>query len=537
VLVSACTATSDPSPVATPTFAEPAAPADAGSGTLRWAVGADPGSLDPRDATTADERVLVGGLFDGLTTLSGDDAAVVPALATTWSSDPAGTTWTFLLDPSDRWHDGTPVVADDVVRAWRRVLASPSGVAPAAALLDNVVGAARARAGGALDGLSTPDDTTLVVRLVHADPDLPRLLTHPGLAPVPPLAEDDPAAFAEAPIGNGPYALGEPWAHNQFLRLVAVPDHPRPGRVDEVVFRIYAGDDEGLLRYADLTQGSLQVGAVPPGLREQARAEFGVSGRSGDVGVHDDLLATTSLLLLDTTAQPLDDVRVRRAIALLVDRASLADMTGGERIVARTLVPPSVAGAPTGTCSVCRFDPGAAAALLEAARGDLPEGELLAAVRVVSSSDGLHRTMAADLVARLEANGVPAEVVLPSAAAYLDTATDLEGVAVRLAWAPPGATLGSWLGGLVGPTSLGAGLTGYRSRTLDVLREQAVDPVLGRQRVAEQLMVRHLLDRAVVVPLLHYRDDLLVGPGVAGLHRTPQGDVELVDVTVDPVVP
>ena len=71
-------------------------------------------SVNPLGARTRADRDLVALVFEGLVA-RGPDGMLVPGLATRWTVDPTGKTWTFSLRPDARWHDGQPVTADDVV--------------------------------------------------------------------------------------------------------------------------------------------------------------------------------------------------------------------------------------------------------------------------------------------------------------------------------------------------------------------------------------------------------------------------------------
>src|SRR4029079_919601 len=71
-------------------------------------------SVNPLGARTQADRDLVALVFEGLVA-RGPDGMLVPALATRWTVDPTGKTWTFTLRPDATWHDGEPVTAEDVV--------------------------------------------------------------------------------------------------------------------------------------------------------------------------------------------------------------------------------------------------------------------------------------------------------------------------------------------------------------------------------------------------------------------------------------
>ena len=99
-----------------------AAPQGRSGGTLAIAL-LDPGPLDPARADRLEDEIVLGNLFDGLTAID-PAGAVRPAVAASWSSDPALRRWEFRLRPDARWSDGSPVRSADFTYAWQR-LADP----------------------------------------------------------------------------------------------------------------------------------------------------------------------------------------------------------------------------------------------------------------------------------------------------------------------------------------------------------------------------------------------------------------------------
>lgn len=484
-------------------------------------------------------------LFDSLTRL-GPDLVAAPALATGWRSNEDATSFTFDLDPEARWHDGRPVVAADVVRGLQRVAdATRDQPSLHGHLLRDVEGFAAAQVGQPLRGAVAIDERTVQLDLVDPVPELPEILAHPALAPVPPAAIDDPAAFGEFPVGNGPFELAEPWAHNQFLRLAPSATHPAPANIEEIVFRIYASDEDRAIRHADLLAGQIHVSQLPPGRR--AEITDGTAPQQGPrIELLDGITDTVSLLLFDTRQAPLDDERFRRAVSLLVDRERLAGRTDGAREPARSLVPPVLPGARAGACAWCRHDPATAAALIEqvlaedefegeqATDGDqATDGVEAPSIVLQTSTDALHGALADQLAGALRELGLTVRIVRADEATYLDVAAEEQPAIIRLAWAPEEPTLRAWTERLFGPGSRGAALTGWQPGSLrDLLANAAAssDPAV-RQRLWQQVE-RLALDAAVVAPVLHYRDDLLVSERVEGLRRDPFGGVDLTRVSI-----
>ena len=152
-------------------------------------------SISPLTARTRADRDLVGLVFTGLVTL-GPDGTLVPGLASRWSSDKAGKTWTFHLADA-RWQDGVPVTAADVVFTVHTIQ-DPDYTGPAVGSWQDVTAVAVDERTVRFD-LATPlggflQATTLPIVPAHLLEDVP--IDQLG---------DDP--FGQAPVGTGPYRL------------------------------------------------------------------------------------------------------------------------------------------------------------------------------------------------------------------------------------------------------------------------------------------------------------------------------------------
>ena len=140
------------------------APAD-----LTLSNGDEPQSLDPAIITGQLESRLALALFEGLTTRNAQ-GDIIPGMAESWVRSPDGLTYTFHLRPGIKWSNGDPVTATDFVNSWERVLNPATGSEYAYQLYYLVNGEAYGT-GKLTDfsrvGVKAPDDTTLVVTLVH----------------------------------------------------------------------------------------------------------------------------------------------------------------------------------------------------------------------------------------------------------------------------------------------------------------------------------------------------------------------------------
>ena len=223
--LSGCTGTASDGGSSTPPAAGSAAsePATLSLGIL------EPVCIDPFNAVDEAGAQVAYQLFDPLTRYDFEAGELVYLAAESCAASEDRRTFTFVLREAT-FHDGTPVRSADFKRAWERI-ASPisaatqyHGASSAAYLLSLVEGYQALRDGSAtgLSGVACHDDRTLAVTLSIPYADFPYVVANPCLAPVPAAAEEDAAAFAVRPVGNGPFSLAEAYSKGDAgLELVA----------------------------------------------------------------------------------------------------------------------------------------------------------------------------------------------------------------------------------------------------------------------------------------------------------------------------
>jgi oligopeptide transport system substrate-binding protein len=385
-----------------------AAPQGRRGGTLAIAL-LDPGPLDPARADGLADEVVLGNLFDGLTAID-PAGAVRPAVAASWTSDPALRRWTFHLRADARWSDGSPVRSGDFTFAWRRLADPRTRPAPtpvARTLLAGVTGYRSFAAGKArsIAGLQAPDPATLVVELDHPMADLPALVAAVALSPLPEaLVGPDPAAYLARPVGDGPFRLAAPPRPGRSLTFDRNPAYgAAPALLDKVSVHL---DPDPQTAWLELQDGQVAFGPVPPDQLAAARTVYGPSadGRTRPGLLQAPTLATWQLTV-NLRSKPATDPRWRQAVSLAIDRDRLAAALAGSP--ATTLVPPATpgpgtAGGPASTgpapaCPACAHDPSKARSLL--AKVDHGRGPLTLAVPPGPQAARVATLVAADLAA------------------------------------------------------------------------------------------------------------------------------------------
>lgn len=306
------------------------------AGDLHRVGTGDPATLDPHKIVDPWEATIVMDLFIGLTTLT-PAAEVVPGSAESWSVSDDGRTYVFRLRNGLKWSDGTPLTAKDFEYSFRRIL-TPATASPIAArhfIIENARAINRGDEPPESLGVNALSDQELEIRLNHPAPYFPELIVHRAL-PAPRHAIEqhgDRWVRPENMVSNGAFTL-EVWRPNDFVQLRKNPNFYAAAKVRlERVFHHTGEDANRALR--EFRSGSVDaVVTVPTEQLEWLRENMPDSLR---------LFPGFGLqhLAFNTTRAPFNDARVRRALAMAIDREVLADriLKSGE-VPAYGLVPP-----------------------------------------------------------------------------------------------------------------------------------------------------------------------------------------------------
>ena len=306
--------------------------------------GAEIKSLDPHFIDGLNESNVEGDLLVGLLTMD-PAAAPIPGAATSWTVSPDGRTWTFHLR-DHLWSDGRPVTAHDFVFAWQRLLDPKTGAAYAYNLW--VVKNAHDISEGELPpsalGIHALDDKTLQVELEHPAAYLPELLTHDTAYPLPRhvlAAKGNAWSSPRNFVGNGPYVPTE-WIPNDHITLVRNPRFydARHVRIDVVNYYPTPDSNAALRRFR---AGELDTQTPIP------LTEIDWLRKNMPDVLHTKPFLGLSYISMNLRRPPLDDIRLRRALNLAIDREILTDkvLRLGEP-AAYSIVPPHVANYPKG---------------------------------------------------------------------------------------------------------------------------------------------------------------------------------------------
>lgn len=313
-------------------------PALAQSQTVTVVVTDEPKSLDPCDTDLSNNsRILRNNVTETLVNLDPANGEVVPSLATEWSQID-DLTWEFKLREGVTFHDGTPFDAEAVAAALTR-----------AANADLACEVGLATLQGNVFTPEAVDATTIRIKTDMVEPILPNKMSALDIgSPATP-----PDAKTRAPIGTGPYSLAA-WNAGQSVELVG--------------YEGYWGDKPAIANATIVWRGESAVRAA---MVDTGEAQVAYEIAPQDATSANDVAfpnAETSLLRIDQAIAPLDDVRVREALNLAIDRdALIGTIFHQDAQKAMQVVLPSVFGF-NPDIAVWPYDPDRARALLDEAR-------------------------------------------------------------------------------------------------------------------------------------------------------------------------
>jgi len=296
-----------------------------------------------------------------------------PAAAAGYDVSPDGLVYTFHLRPDGRWSDGQPVTAQQFEYSWKRILDPKIAAEYASFFVDaGIVGAEDWNSGKAANadgvGIRALDDLTLEIRLSHPFGPLPDLAALWVVNPLrPDIVEANPTGWTQDPstyIGNGPFMMTE-WVHQDHISFV-----PNPQYVANGINGMWPVPTLQRVTFLMVTSGEADYAAFINGERDWTLTPDSVV----NVVLQDQFLAqqarqynelTVFWAHMNNAKQPLNDVRVRRALNKAIDRVALIrDIASGVGMPATSIIPPGMPGFQEGLGQELAFDPNGAQALL-----------------------------------------------------------------------------------------------------------------------------------------------------------------------------
>jgi peptide/nickel transport system substrate-binding protein len=294
---------------ATATAAE-AADTPRRGGVLLAVIGADPPSLDAHQESTFANIELVAPLYSTLLQLDPYHyPKVIGDLATEWKISPDGLTYTFKIHQGVRFHDGSPLTAADVKASYDKIIFPPQGVR-----------SVRKNAYTAVKEVEAPDASTVVFKLKFPSASLLDNLASPWNVIYPKKYLDkDPNYFKTNVVGSGPFKFKN-YTRGSTFEGERNPDYFVKDRPYLNGYKFYISPETSV-RAAAIRSGRAYIE-----FRNLPNAEVeSIKKQLGDkVSVQETPMTGQWGIAINNTVKPFNDVRVRKALTLGVDRYTMA---------------------------------------------------------------------------------------------------------------------------------------------------------------------------------------------------------------------
>ncbi|MEW7009352.1 ABC transporter substrate-binding protein [Lentilitoribacter sp. EG35] len=328
----------------------------------------DVATLDPAIGYDWQNWSMIKSIFDGLMDYDPGTTDLRTGLAESYTVSDDGMVFTFKLRSGVKFHNGRVMNAQDVKYSLDRVT-NPTTQSPGAGFFGSIAGYDAMSSGDAteLEGVKVVDDSTVEITLSRPDATFLHVMALNFASVVAKeaveAAGDD---FGKQPVGTGAFKLGE-WTLGQRLVFEKNADYWRDGipYLDTVTFEVGQEPVVALLR---LQNGEVDVpgDGIPPAkfrevMSDPAQAERVIEGGQ----LH------TGYITLNVNTPPMDDVRVRKAINMAINKARVVQIINGRAVPATQPLPPSMPGYTDGYAGYA-FDVDGAKALL--AEAGLPDG-------------------------------------------------------------------------------------------------------------------------------------------------------------------
>ena len=483
-----------------------------------YRLASDPPSLDPIHTTDTSSATIVFRIFEGLVDQDPVTLDVVPALAERWEISPDGLTYTFHLKKGIKFHNGREVTSADFRYSFERCLI-PENLSERSWVLAPIKGASEMLGGRAkeLTGMETPDDSTVVLRLVK--PFAP-FLSYLAMEAARVAAREGVKGKDFTPIGTGPFRFLS-WEHDIRVSVEAFPDYhgvkSTLPRVDyEVVPDVGVAFQKLVVGEADL------VNETPPGQFKLIQKKYGKFVKTWPY-------LRLEYIGFNLTRPPFrDNLKLRQALALAVDRKAIADtLYEGAAIPATSILPPGVKGKDE-TITGYGYDPARAARLL--AEAGYPGGKGLPPITLWYNTNEMHQLIAQYVQSAFRKIGVNVQLKSIDWPAYLKACDNFEPDMYRLGWVADIPDADNFLYILLNSAQAGppGNYSGYSNPEFDRLTNEA-RLISDEERRIElyKKADRIATEDACWILLMYPMQRILFNPEYDGLVLPRQGDFRI----------
>ncbi len=452
----------------------------------------------------------------------------VPELASNIQRSEDGLTFTFTLRQGVTFHDGRSFTSADAKYTLDTVLAST--FAKAASFFEG----SGANKTAYVKSVTAPDPNTLVIQL---NKQWTGLL--PNLVPIAIIPKDSYESQKTHPLGTGPFKFKSYDSSQQVVDMEANPNYYEGApHIQNLRARVIS--DSNALQ-AELRAGRVDIAPLPTSLSPDAIKSL---GQDANLNVHKFPGSNVNLLTFNTTEAPLDNVKVRQAIAYAVDREGMIrDLLQGQGEIAHAILPKESWAYTDGT--TYKFDPAAAKRLLDEAGFRDPDGDgpqmrfSKPIIFRISGSSASARQYAGVIQNYLKDVGIPVSI----------ETSELNVLFEFLRRGQFQMSYGQWVGGNQDPifyrdlfasseipteTRASRNRSRYKNPELDKILEEAVNTYDHAKAAPLYAKAQEIVSRDMPVLPLWYQANMIVAKkSVGNIHINASGDWGFVkDLTV-----
>jgi len=489
---------------------------------IRFNVGAEPQTLDPAKATGLPDATIINAMFEGLTRYDASGKPS-PGIAESWTISPDGLTYTFKLRDA-KWSNGDPVTAQNFVDGWLRAL-DPKTASEYAYQLYYIKGAEEYNkgTGSARDvAVKALDDHTLQVVLKAPAPQFLGLTSFQTLMPIDSKvvsAHPDWAASPDNYVGDGPFKMVS-WSHNQMIECVKNPDYWDAASVKLAKLDFYLVDND------NTAYNMFQTGQINFDYNVPVEQIAQLKGNPDYKVVPS---ASSYFYRFNVTKKPFNDPRVRRALALAIDRQAIVrDVTKAGQKPAYAFIPYGFLDADgkdfrQNGGDYFKEDVAAARKLL--AEAGYPDGKGFPEVTIMYNTNDQHKQIAEAIQAMWKKNlNINVQLRNEEWQTYLNDMSKLNYDIARAGWSPDYMDPMTFADMFV--TGGGNNETGWSNKEYDALitRAKTVDAGNPKARMADMHAAEKILiDQMPIMPIYFYTQPVLIKPNLKNVIIPPFG--------------
>ncbi len=495
----------------------------------------EPKTIDPALNNATDGSTVIYNIFEGLVRIGNDNKAE-PGLAEKWDIQDNGKKYIFHLRDGLKWTDNTPITAKDFKYGILRVLDPTVGSSYSyhAYCIKNGKAYNTKKAKAEDVGVKVIDDKTLEIDLEYPVPYFLDILSWHLLLP---LKEDmvtkNANGWANDPstiISNGPFKITE-WKHNDYMLLEKNPNYwdAQNVKLEKLKLVMITNNNTALTAYKT---GDIDLITDIPPVQLQSLIASGEAKSNPQLGPY--------FFCINVTKKPLDDARVRKALALAIDREALVKtVTRGGQKPAVGFIP---SGIPDGGSEKDFRSNGKSyiettANVVEAkkllAEAGFPDGKGFPEISFLYNTSDVHKSVAEAIQAMWKKNlGINIKLTNQEWKVFITTRTQGDYEIARHGYFAdffdPGSLFDLWTTGSPNNDAK------YSNPKYDELVTQAAkeqDPTKRSQLYHDAEDI--LMDEMPVIPLYYYTQNYMLKSNIKGLHLSPLGWSFFRSVTIE----